>query len=83
MKTINRLNIAEHLLEYQFNLIGKTKMDAIMDETWIVGWSLTPEQYQQFKSYAIPLLKKVFKCNTNKAKDTFEWFMMQFGLQIL
>ena len=83
MKKINRLTVAEHLLEYQFNLIGKTKMDAIMDETWIVGWSLTPDQYAQFKAYAIPLLKKVFKCNTNKAKDTFEWFMMQFGLQIL
>jgi hypothetical protein len=80
---INRLNVAEHLLEYQFNLIGKTKMDAIMDETWIVGWTLTPEQYEEFRSYAIPLLKKVFKFNTNKAKDTFEWFMMQFGLQVL
>jgi hypothetical protein len=80
---INRLNVAEHLLEYQFNLIGKTKMDAIIDETWIVGWSLTPEQYAQFKAYSIPLLKKVFKCNTNKAKDTFEWFMMQFGLMII
>ena len=83
MGKINRLNVGEHLLEYQLNLIGKTKMDAIMDETWIVGWSLTPDQYTQFKAYAIPLLKKVFKCNTNKAKDTFEWFMMQFGLQIL
>jgi hypothetical protein len=83
MGKINRLNVAEHLLEYQFNLIGKTKMDAIMDETWIVGWSLTPEQYEQFRIYAVPLLKKVFKCNTNKAKQTFEWFMMQFGLQIL
>ena len=83
MGKINRLNVGEHLLEYQFKLIGKTKMDAIMDETWIMGWSLTPEQYAQFKAYAIPLLKKVFKCNTNKAKDTFEWFMMQFGLQIL
>lgn len=83
MGKINRLNVGEHLLEYQLNLIGKTKMDAIMDETWIVGWSLTPDQYTQFKAYAIPLLKKVFKCNTNKAKDTFEWFMMQFGLQVL
>ena len=83
MGKINRLNVGEHLLEYQFKLIGKTKMDAIMDETWIVGWSLTPEQHAQFKAYAIPLLKKVFKCNTNKAKDTFEWFMMQFGLQVL
>ena len=83
MTKITRLNVAEHLLEYQFSLIGKTKMDAIMDETWIVGWTLTPEQYQQFRSYAIPLLKKVFKCNTNKAKNTFEWFMMQFGLSVL
>lgn len=83
MKTINRLNVADHLLEYQFSLIGKTMADAVKDETWIVGWTLTPEQYEEFKAYAIPLLKKVFKCNTNKAKKTFEWFNLQFGLQVL
>ena len=83
MKPINRLTIADHLLEYQFNLIGKTMADAAKDETWIVGWTLTPDQYKQFEAYAIPLLKKVFKCNTNKARDTFEWFNMQFGLQVL
>ncbi len=55
MGKINRLNIGEHLLEYQLNLIGKTKMDAIMDETWIVGWSLTPDQYAQFRAWSLEL----------------------------
>lgn len=83
MTKINRLNIADHLLEYQFNLIGKTMADAVKDETWIVAWSLTPEQYEQFKSYAVPLLKKVFKFNKAKAEQTFQWFNVQFGLQVL
>lgn len=83
MTKINRLNIADHLLEYQFNLIGKTVSDAVKDETWIVAWSLTPEQYEQFKSYAVPLLKKVFKFNKAKAEQTFQWFNVQFGLQVL
>jgi hypothetical protein len=83
MKKINRLNVGEHLLEYQFDLIGKTKMDAIMDDEWITKWSLTQEQYDQFRVYAVALLKKVFKCNTNRAKNTFEWFDMQFGLRVV
>jgi hypothetical protein len=43
---------------------------------------MTPEQYTDFEKYAIRTLKKVFKFNTNKAKETFNWFYNQFGLRI-
>jgi hypothetical protein len=43
---------------------------------------MTPEQHQEFKRYAIPLLKKIFKFNKARAEDTFGWFDLQFGLRI-
>ena len=82
MAKINRLNVADHLVEYQLNMIGKTMLEAIQTPEWFTKWTMTEEQHEEFKKYAIPLLKKVFKFNTNKAKDTFAWFDMQFGLRI-
>jgi hypothetical protein len=82
MKAINRLNIAYHLIEYQLNMIGKTWQDAQNDDMWFFNWTVTQEQHEEFKKYAIPLLKKVFKFNTNKAKDTFKWLNSRFCLRI-
>ena len=82
MAKINRLNIADHLIEYQLAMVGKTMADALKDDLWFVTFTMTTEQHEEFKRYAIPLLKKVFKFNTNKAKDTFAWFDLQFGLRI-
>ena len=82
MAKINRLNIAEHLVDYQLNMIGKSMQEAHMTKEWYNKWTLTDEQYIEFEKYAIHLLKKVFKFNTNKAKETFQWFNLQFGLRI-
>lgn len=82
MKTINRLNIADHLLEYQLKMVGKTVTEALKDDMWFFNWTMTQEQYEQFKAYAIPLIKKTFKCNKAKAEQTFGWFSLQFGLRI-
>ncbi len=79
---INRTNLSEHLLEYQLQMIGKTVKEAISDENWIRDWSFTKEQSEQFKSYAIPLIKKTLKCNRLKATKAFDFFSLQFGLKI-
>lgn len=81
-KKITRENIADHLLEYQLNLIGKTIEQARQDPLWINTWSISQEKHDEFKKYAIQLLKKVFKYNTSKAKSTFDWFDLGFGLKI-
>ena len=79
---INRTNISDHLVEYQLNMIGKTIADTTADDLWYFNWTMTPEQYEEFKAYAIPLLKKTFKFNKAKAELTFGWFDLQFGLRI-
>ena len=79
---INRTNIAQHLIEYELNMIGKTIKDVENDTEWYYNNTMTEEQYEEFKKYAIPLLKKIFKFNKSKAEQTFSWFNLQFGLRI-
>ena len=79
---VNRTNISEHLIEYQLNMIGKTINDVKGDEEWYSNNTMTQEQHEEFKRYAIPLLKKIFKFNKAKAEQTFGWFDLQFGLKI-
>ena len=79
---VNRTNISDHLIEYQLKMIGKTVADVSNDEMWYFNNTMTQEQHEEFKRYAIPLLKKIFKFNKRKAESTFGWFDLQFGLRI-
>jgi len=79
---INRTNISDHLIEYQLNMIGKTIEQVKDDELWYQTNTLTSRQYEMFKSYAIPLLRKVFKFNKGKAEQTFAWFDLMYGLKV-
>jgi hypothetical protein len=79
---VNRTNISEHLVDYQLKMIGKTIEDVKNDEQWYYNNTMTEEQHEEFKRYAIPLLKKIFKFNKTKAEQTFQWFDLQFGLRI-
>jgi hypothetical protein len=82
MSRINRENIAEHLIDYQLGMIDKSMQEAYMTKEWYSKWTMTTEQHEVFKAYALPLIKKVFKCNKSKAENTFDWFDLQFGLRI-
>ena len=79
---VNRTNITDHLIEYELKMIGKTIEDIKSDEKWYHNNTMTPEQHEEFKAYAIPLLKKIFKFNKARAEGTFSWFNLQFGLRI-
>ena len=79
---INRTNIADHLIDYQLEMVGKTVAEAHRTKDWYTKWTMTDEQHTKLKAYAIPLLKKVFKCNKKRAEDIFSWFDLQFGLRI-
>ena len=79
---INRTNIADHLVEYELEMVGKTIAEAYKNENWFHEWTMTDEQFNKLKSYAIPLLKKVFRCNKRKAESIFSSWNLQFGLRI-
>ena len=79
---INRINVSEHLMEFQFNILGKTMADTIHETSWKNEWKLTESQKKLFKSYATGVLKKVFRFNTSKARETYDFFDKNFGLSI-
>ena len=79
---ITRMNISNHLLEYQLAIVGKQMIHMLDDDLWYFNNTLTQIQHDEFKKYAIALLKKTFKFNKSKAEQTFNWFDLQFGLRI-
>ena len=79
---VNRANITRHLIEYQLDMVGKRLVYTLDDDMWYFNWTMTQEQHEEFKRYAIPLLKKIFKFNKGRAESTFGWFDLQFGLRI-
>jgi len=82
VEKVTRENLAEHLVKYELEMVGKTLMDAMDDDKWYFNFTMTREQNAQFKSYAIPLIKKVNKCNKERAENAYAWFDLQFGLRI-
>ena len=80
---INRSNVSEHLFEFQLNLIGKTIADIAKEDDWKHSWKLTENEKKIFKSYAFAILKKVYRFNTIKAKETYSFFENEFGLLTL
>jgi hypothetical protein len=82
MEKITRENISEHLVKYQLEMVGKTWEDAQTDQWWFSNITMTQDQFDEFMKYALPLVKKVFRCNKARAQRTMDWFNLQFGLRI-
>jgi hypothetical protein len=80
---INRINVSEHLLEFQFNILGKTMSDTTKELDWKENWKMTQNQKDLLKSYAHLVLKKVFKFNGSKARENYEFFDVNFGLSVI
>ena len=83
MAKINRENLSEHIIDYQLSMIDKSIYEALTNPKWREQWSITQEQYDDLKRYAVPLFKKVFKCNKTKAQENFEWLQTNFGLKTI
>lgn len=81
-ETVNRANIVKHLIERELSMVGKTLVDTLDNDRWFFDWPMTYKQYEEFKAYAIPLLKKVFRFNSAKANSTFGFFWEHFGLRL-
>ena len=68
---ITRDNITNHLVEYQLKMVGKTLLDTLDDDMWYFNFTMTQDEHEEFRKYAIKLIRK-----------TFNWFNLQFGLRI-
>lgn len=79
---IRREHMAQHLVEYQLKMVGKSIADVMNDKEWYINNTLTTAQFQEFKKYAIAQIRKTFKCNRSKAENTFNWFNLEYGLKV-
>ena len=82
MSTINRMNIGQHLLDKELQMIGKTREDLINDDRWRFNFTISYDQLNEFKKYSLYSLQKVFKFNKKKAEDCFDWWWKIFGVRI-
>ena len=79
---INRDNCARHLVEKELDMVGKTMMDTLDDMEWYSNITMTKIQHEEFRLYSIRVIKKIFKVNTSKAIEIFNWFYVAYGLRI-
>lgn len=79
---ITRENISQHLLSYELSLINRDISILLEDDKWRFNNPLTFSQYEHFHIYTIHLIKKTFKCNKQKAENTFNFFWREFGLRL-
>lgn len=77
-----RENIAMHLVEVQMTMIGKNFEDAEANQDWFHDYTMTSEQFLEFKKKAIVLIKKVYRCNKAIALKNFDWWNLNWGLRI-
>lgn len=79
---LKRENIASHLLDFQFAIIGKSSTDMVIEDKKVIDYEIPRVAYNAYRSYAIAMLKKVHKCNRKTAENNFEWFYERFGMKI-
>ena len=82
MSKINRTNVGDHLIDYQLEMVGRTRAEAYKTPEWFRKWTMTTAQFEQWKAYSIPLLKKVHKCNRKVAEANFDYINGNWGLRI-
>jgi len=79
---LTKNNLHLHLIEYQLSMIGLTIDCVKEDKEWYNNYTLSEQQYQEFKQYSIETIKKVLRCNYNIAEKTFDWFDLGYGLKV-
>jgi hypothetical protein len=82
MEKLTRENLVQHLVDYELNMVGKTRLNAIDDDRWYFNFTMTRKQHNEFKVYAIKLIRKIYKCNRLRGEKWFDQFDMAYGLRI-
>lgn len=81
MPRVNRYNLLQVLLENQLKYVGKTLLDAMKNPNYRNEWEIPTEDIEDFTRKSIPLIKKTLKINSNKARETFNWFLINYKLK--
>jgi|694.fasta_scaffold00478_11 hypothetical protein len=55
----------------------------IGDIEWFMYYTWTQEEYEIFKKWAIPLIKKTLRITKEGAEKEFSWFDLMWGLKVV
>lgn len=76
--------ILEGLINKMFELAGHdVKYNDIKDreDAWYTYWTMTMEQYEQWKSWGTDYIKKSLRMKKLAAKKQMSWFALNYGLK--
>lgn len=76
-------NLTDELITYQLCMIGKKMEDIKNDPVWYSTNTFNKTQAEEFKKYAIGVIKKSEKCSLKLAKAKFMWFDLMYGLKVI
>jgi hypothetical protein len=86
-------NLLEELINEQFKIAGhnvtfkeladrKEEEDKKEgDDMWFHRYTITKDQEEDFKKFAIRKIKKVWKLSDKRATIEFGWFLLSYGLR--
>lgn len=76
--------IVKELINEMFRIAGHdVKYEDIKGrhDDWYAQWTMTMEQYEQWKKWGTEYIRKEKKLRKEKAKLTMAWFALNYGLK--
>jgi hypothetical protein len=70
------------ILKAELKYINKTIEEVKEEEEWYNKYTITEEQYEEWKTYSTALIQKVLKCNKATAEKEFSWFNLMYGIKV-
>lgn len=79
---MKRDELVINILNAELKYINKTIEEVKEEENWYNTNTITEEQFEEWKTYSLALIKKYLKCNKATAEKEFSWFNLMYGLKI-
>ena len=85
MIKVTKQNINEVFVNKMFEIIGSNETYKNLletnNETWYRDYTWNKEQEDQFREYALPIIKKLYTLTKEKTNTNYYWWLLQFGLK--
>lgn len=62
--------------------LDEDKRWVIDGQDWFVYYTMTKEEYEVFRKWAINEIKKTFRMTKRRAEDEFGWWFLNIGLRV-
>ena len=84
MKETKEDKVIAELINEMFRIAGHAvTLDDIKDrkDDWYTDWTMTIEQYEQWKEWGAEYIRKKLKLRKEAAKKQMAWFALNYGLK--